>query len=345
MNLKKGITVINRFSDLRISDHIKDEIPIFATQLYADFIFKTKGYCTIWFVYDIGTEAQYIIPFATLKKTIFRKGLFLTATIKIGEPDIKEQDFLENVVEYIKENKICDWISQPSNWAVFNTYPKKAIFCPFGTYKADLQGTLSDEELLLTFQPKCRASTRKAIRNGVEIKEGKSFLTDSFLLIKQTALRNNNGYPTLNDLRNEIELLSGNILIYVSYYNKQPQTTTILYSTAYCMYAIYAGSKPEAVNGANTLLYFKAFLDAKQRNVRYMDFVGARINPPKDSKFYRIQEFKSKFGTTFHSGYLWKMTISPIKFRLYKFILWIITLVNIRRHSRDIIDQEIERLS
>ena len=37
-----------------------------------------------------------------------------------------EQLFLEQLIEYIKNNKICDYIYKPNPKAVFRTYPKNS---------------------------------------------------------------------------------------------------------------------------------------------------------------------------------------------------------------------------
>lgn len=345
MNLHERICIIHRFSDLQISEETIREFPIFATQIYADFLLKTKGYHTLWFVYHNNIESQYIIPFSTLKRAIFIKGTFLTSTLKIGNPDLGEQEFLEIVVDCIKKGKICDWIQQSPNHAIFNQYPKSAIFCPFGTYKLDLQKYSSADELFLVLKNESRHDILKAKRDGIEIKRGASVIADSFNLIRGTLSNANMFYPSFADLKNEIELLNGNIHIYVAYYNGQPQATTIFYSTIFCMYAIYAGSKAQALRGANSFLYWQAITEAKSRNVRYVDFVGARINPPKNSKFYRIQRFKAQFNGELQLGYLWKMTISPYKYRAYRFINRLICFLKRREVKGDIIDQEINRLT
>jgi hypothetical protein len=344
MNLQKRICIIHRFSDLQISEQTIKEFPIFATQIYADFLLRTKGYNTIWFIYHNDVESQYIIPFSTLKKAIFIKGTFLTSTLKIGNPDLSEQDFLEKVVDFIKKGKICDWIQQSPNHAIFNQYPKSAIFCPFGTYKLDLQKYSSADELFLTLKNESRYDILKAKRDGVEIKNGASVIADSFYLIRDTLSKTNLYYPSLAELKKEIELLNGNIHIYVAYYNEQPQATTIFYSTIFCTYAIYAGSKPHAVRGANSYLYWQAISESIIRNVRYFDFVGARINPPKDSKLYRIQRFKSQFNGELQLGYLWKISISPNKYRIYRSINRLICFLKGREVKGDIIDQEIDRM-
>ena len=68
-------------------------------------------------------DIQFIIPFAVRNKYIFKNGMFLTASICLDENvDIEtEKEFLNSIIAIIKQEKLCDWIGQPPNWALFNS--------------------------------------------------------------------------------------------------------------------------------------------------------------------------------------------------------------------------------
>jgi lipid II:glycine glycyltransferase (peptidoglycan interpeptide bridge formation enzyme) len=131
--------------------------------------------------------------------------------------------------------------------------------------------------------------------------------------------------------------------IYVSYLDDVPQTAVIFLGNEYCTYALYAGSIIKAFRGANSYLDWEAILEAKKCNSSYFDFVGARINPEPGSKLERIQNYKSRFGSEFVQGYLWKMVISKRKYFIYKTILKIYFLLKNNKIKKDIIDQEFEK--
>ena len=112
------------------------KFPIFASQAYANYLAESKSIQTMWFVEEVEGIVSFMIPFAILKKSIFKKGYFLTAVNNLnGNPIEKENEFLESVICLIRERKICDWIQQSPNWAIFNRCPKNSISCQFGSYR------------------------------------------------------------------------------------------------------------------------------------------------------------------------------------------------------------------
>jgi len=321
-------------------------VPVFATPGYARLLAETKSMKTLWLSGISGDLPLVMIPF-TVTTGFLKKGRFLSAPIPLSDTmNIRvEKDFLDSLIEYIKVNKLCDWIQQPPNWAIFNTLPRNVVYCPFGTYKIDLSSKLSPDELFSDIDIKDRNDIKKAMREGVEIKQGVGFIDDSLKLIRETAIKANISYPTPAVLKKELEFLDGNISVYVAYYRNEPQATTIFYSTSYCIYNLYAGSKPNPFRGSNSYLYWQAISDAKTNNIKYFDFVGARINPSPDSKHYRIQKFKEHFGGKLYQGYLWKLVISPLKYKLYNSAVRFVFFMRKRPYKEDLIDQEIERLS
>lgn len=316
-----------------------DKIPLFAEQEYADYLISFKGVRTKWFVEMEGDSLIFILPFAVKKKFPFTKGYFLTSVNNIGNNTFeKERAFLEEVVTLIKKKKLCDWIQQPPNWAIFNCYPDGAVFAPFGSYIINLHRK-SIDELFDSIQTKDRSDIRKAVKEGVEVKNGFHLLNDALVLINQTAEKANIGVPSVN----ELNYLKNNLNVFVSYYQNIPQSSAVFYSNNYAWYNMYAGAKDKPFRGSNSLLYWSAIKFAKESKVLFFDFVGARINPEPGSKQEKIQRFKEHFGVELHKGYLWKMPISRVKYSLYFFLIKLIFIIKRKKLKGDIIDQELER--
>lgn len=314
---------------------------------YAQFLRKIKKNSIIWFVGRNEGINLFIIPFTTTKKSFFTKGRFLYSTIYLSDKEeIKiEKDFLNKVVDRIKNEKLCDWIEQPPNWAIFKTIPDNSISCPFGTYKINLSSCKSREDLFKNIKKSDKNCISKSIREGVQIKEGIEYVDDALLLITQTALKANISYPSKKQVFDEMSFLNHNMLIYVAYYNNQPQSALICYLNNYSVYCLYTGTRPDAIRGTNNYVFWKAIEDAYEKGVKYFDFVGARINPSIDSKFYRIQKFKESFGTTLETGHLWKMTFSPLKYAAYKIVIKTILFLRKKPFKKDIIDQELQKIN
>jgi hypothetical protein len=71
--------------------------------------------------------------------------------------------------------------------------------------------------------------------------------------------------------------------------------------------------------------------------VRKFDFVGARINPEKDSKQESINLMKKRFGATLSEGYMWKYSLRPWRASLYSLGVRLL-------RGGDIVDQEAHKL-
>lgn len=323
----------------------RSKVPIFALPEYAQYFTHIKSYNIIWLIGINETKAEFIIPFGINKKYFIRKGIFLTAPICTNESSTakNEKTILNELVNYINKHKLCDWIVQPPNWAIFETYPDKSIYCLFGTYKIDLHSAVNIDELFVRISKDDRKDIKKAIREGVEIKIGLDCLDDAVKVISETANSANIFSPSKEILLKESFYLKQNFFIYVAYYKNQPQASVVFYSTKYCVYGIYGGSISHPFRGANSYLFWQSIQDAKIQGIKYFDFVGARINPLKESKQYRIQQFKEHFGGEFQKGYLWKYIFSPLKYKLYTLAVRIAFLMKNKPYKEDIIDQEIRR--
>jgi len=340
------IIIYKKFKDISNSEEFSLSIPVFASQQYADYLKVQKNYNTIWISGINNNGSSYFIPFATMKKGPFRKGMFLTAVISKGIKEVldKEKEFLDKVVDLVKSNKLCDWIQQGPNWAIFNTYPSGAIYAPFGTYRINMEDK-TEEELYMKLYGKVRSRINKTTREKlIEIKKNEENFDDSIQLIDSTLRSAKIESFTKNKLNTIRKHLKDNVVVYTTYSNNEPQSSLIYFYNQYSMYGMYAGSKRGAVQGATESLIWQAIKEAKKKKIKYFDFVGARINPDENSKLYRIQKNKYHFGSQLKEGYMWKMVLNRPKYFLYTFYVRTLNLLRGKKNKGDIIDQETERL-
>jgi len=323
----------------------KSIIPFFASQQYADYLETVKNYRTIWFCGFLNEELVYIIPFAYRKKYIFSYGMFLTATIniKINLDDDAERDFLYSVIKVIKEKKLCDWIAQPPNWALFRVVPSNSIFCEFGTYKINLAET-NENDIYNNFDRNTRYEIRKAIKNKIIIKKGFENLDDCIKIFNAANKKSNFNYPHKDEIEKLIGFFPENISLYIGYHNNVPQTCNIILFDNSSSYGLYSATNSDRLYGANHLLFWEMIKDVKMGGKKYFDFVGARINPAPGSKQEKIQLFKKHFGGTLVQGFLWKIPISKIKYYFFRITVRTLYFIKFKRYKGDIIDQEIKRL-
>jgi len=337
------LKVYNSFNSIPNNETIEDKIPIFASQKYADFIRETKNYHAIWIeAKEDGTH--YIIPFAVMKKGPFKKGMFLTSVNSLGNVNTikSEKEFLNEIVVYIKTNKLCDWIQQPPNWAIFNTYPDCSIYVPFGTYRINLE-YFSDEQLLKEMHKSCRRAVRKATKRGVIIQRGKKYLIKVYHIISEAQKLMNLETKSYNYYKLLLDIFPNNLSVSIAFQNGNHQTGGISLYNKYSAYALESGMVGRNRDGAGNLLDWDSILYFKSIGVKYYDFVGARINPTPGSKQENIQLYKRHFGSKMKQGFLWKMVFNKQKYNIFIIYRKIMNLLKGRNNKGDIIDQERNR--
>ncbi len=273
----------------------------------------------------------YVIPFLEKKKMIFKYIQIQSETITINETIITEKEFLNLAILKIKQDSKIDFISQPKTNVVFNSYPDDAIYSPFGSYIVDL--SFDEEQLWKNIHTKHKNVIKRAIKNDVNVKFGSEIFDDAYNVIFDTLRRNNMSMIEKNSLLKLLDTNEKNFLIGCSYLENRPQGSVIILYDKYKAFYFWGGTSKDLILGANNLLHWEVIKELKKRDVKYYDFVGARINT-KDSRLLGIQRFKSRFGSKLKTGYLWKYPIKKWKYYIFSF------LYNLKMKKGDIIDQE-----
>ena len=60
----------------------------------------------------------------------------------------------------------------------------------------------------------------------------------------------------------------------------------------------------------------------KRIGVKKYDFMGARLNVEKGSKYESIQKFKQRFGCELKKGVHWEAQFNPLKYYSFKSLKW-----------------------
>jgi len=341
---KMKIQHFNRLNDIPGIERFSGILPVFATQEYADYLKEVRNYSTIWFYCIISPNIQLIIPFAVRNRYILKDGKFLTATISSDEnTDTEtEREFLNSIIAFIGQNKLCDWIGQPPNWSLFRVVPSNSIYCEFGTYRIDLVN--NDEKVLFNkINYHHKRLINKSQNNNIIVKRGSELLDDCVNIFTEAAVRGNHTLPTKNEIKEFFDYLPDNVNIYVSYNDTIPLSSIVHFSNKFCLYLTYIGTISAQSVGGNHFLHWQAIKDAKNNGIQYIDFIGARINPIPGSKQEGIQKFKKYFGGELVKGYLWKMPIRKSKYYFYNFLVRCKYFIEFKKYEGDIIDQEIRR--
>ena len=284
------------------------KLPIFAQEKYL----KCKNENYGWFISE-----NYVLPFVIDKKLIFKRLIFtyeyipLTSNLSIEDRNF----FLNDIVKYLSENKVCDFISMAQSYVVFDTYPDKCDAVDWGSYYIELEK--SDEELMSSFHAKHRNVIKRAIKDGVFIEKTDDY-NAVFDNIKETLERQNSiFYPSLSYLKSLSFNIPDNTGFFVAKKDGLIQGSAIIIFDKNCGYYMYGGSITKPSSGSLNFLHYEVFKYLRDSGVKYYDFVGARINVKEGSKFEGIQKFKSRFGAELKQGYGFRVIFNPIKFKLF----------------------------
>jgi len=295
---------------LRDDTTIKEYLPIMGQKGYISA--KSSNYG--WF-----KNKDYAIAFVVDKRAIFKRLIFMSEVVSLDGKDVSvngEKEFLESIVEFIKEEKLVDLIYKAHSNVIFKSCPDGAICVPWGTFVVELD--CKDDELLKKIKPKTRSIIRKAIKDGVVVKESKD-IELIYNIIKDTMQRQNSiHYPSLEYLESLVNNIPQNVKFFLPYYQNRVQGCAVVVFDKKRAYMPYSGSiaRPEQA-GALRLMHFEAMRSMYKLGVREYDFVGTRLYDFPGSKFSGINRFKKGFNPRIERGYSFKYIIDPIKYKLF----------------------------
>jgi len=283
---------------------------------------------------------KLIFPFEIIESKLLTFGRFLYQPTYIdGRMPSKAQELeiLNSWVAYLKRMKIVHRIAQPSTASLFQSFPTGATYCPFGSYRIDLQ--LSTEILWKNLHPKHRNGIRSAEKKGAYIKVGNSQLDTFHQLYKSTMNRSKMHAESLTYFKQLFDSVGvKNLFCGVVYSaDHKPQGAVLVPFTDFGAHYIWGASAEKVtVTGAINYLHYSMMMDLKKKGVKFYDFVGARLSDVTGTKLDGIQKFKKRFGGVLHEGYLWKADINKMRCKIYDFL----AKITGRAKGTDIIDQE-----
>jgi hypothetical protein len=299
---------------LKNENELDIKLPFFAQEKYL----STKSSEYGWF-----NSKNFVLPFSIYKTFIFKKIVFTSAVIQKVETSIEEEKiFLDNVIEYIIKNKICDFIYKPHPSAVFRTYPENAKPFKWSSYILDIEPNLDNMIQKMTSSSQ-RTDTRKALREGVKI-ELTEDAQEVYTMCNDTLLKQK--IPLSID-KNEFmdqykKLHPHNMLMFKAIYNEKIEGVIVMFKDNENAFAEYSGSISRPKNGLMKLLNLEALKYISENyNIKTYDFIGAIPDIKDGSKESGIQKFKKDFGANLKVGYQFHLVVNPLKYKLFSFLL------------------------
>jgi hypothetical protein len=289
------------------------EIPFYGQEKYLSSRSPNYG----WF-----TSKNFLLPFIIKEISIFKQIVFTTATINKEASTIEEEKkFLESVVNYIKTNKMCDYIYKQQPTAVFKTYPKNSNVIRWGTYQIE---TSNDLDFMIKRLSKTQIRyTKKAIKEGLVVEKSED-VEEIFQVCNQSLTRQNiqlemNKEEFIQQYKN---FHPSNMLMFKISYQDEIQGAIVIFFDKEYAYYEYGGSIPKPKNGSLKLLHLTVMKYlAENLNIKKYDFVGAIPDVIDNIKETGIQKFKREFGAEMIEGYHFSVIINPFKHYLFHILL------------------------
>lgn len=277
---------------------------------------KSKEYG--WFVSD-----KFTLPFTIFKEFIFKRLVFSTEVISNKNSSIKEEkEFLNEVIIFIKKNKICDFIHKPQPSAVFRTYPDNCDSFRWGSYQINIKTNLND--MIKSVYKSQRNYINRAIKDGVFVKKTNNIKKIHKFCNETLKRQNIQLLIDLKELKNQQNLFKEDMLLFEVQYKNEVQGALVIFKDKHTAYAEYAGSIKKPKHGSIKLLHLTAMeYLAKEYNIKTYDFIGAIPDIIPGSKEAGIQRFKKEFGSTLIEGYQFSLIINPFKYFLFDICLYI----------------------
>lgn len=276
---------------------------------------KSKEYG--WFVSD-----KFTLPFTIFKEFVFKRLVFSTEVIPNKNSSIKEEkEFLNEVIIFIKKNKICDFIHKPQPSVIFRTYPDNCNSFKWGTFKIDIEPSF--DNMLKKVKKNQRNYIRRAIKIGVKIKITSNF-NEIYKLSNDTLCRQNIPLQICeNEFKEQFDTLHPeNMLMFKAIYKDEIQGVLVVFFDKYNAYAEYAGSIIKPTQGSLKLLHLTAMeYLSKNYGINSYDFIGAIPDIKEGSKEAGIQKFKREFGSILKEGFQFSLVINPFKYLLFNICL------------------------
>lgn len=252
-----------------------------------------------------------------------KKVVFKIATLT-GMPYLKhnqsnEKKFLNEVILYLKEYKICDRLEPTLHFFMCNKYPNNSYVSKIGALVVDL--TIEEKQLLKNFSSNYRNEIKKVKKEKYEIVKDVDLVKYWELYNRIQQRQNLYTYPK-SYFENLLKIKGLNSYFWVINVNEKAEgfISVIQYNNQ--AYYLFGGATfPTQFAGSNKLLQHELMLELKEAGVEKYYLGGFRLGNIEGSKYKGIQDYKKRFGAEIEQKVVFYTKIAAIKSFLYKVLL------------------------
>jgi hypothetical protein len=288
-------------------------------------------------------DSDFMLMVVLKKKAVFRFADLPVEYVQYSEaesPDARK--FLDACMAYLKEKQKLHWVNQPYSSARFQEAPAECLKIPYGNHLIDV--TQDEGAIWDAFETANRNRIRKAEKSNVEVRFGDLELLDDFYQL-DVHTRERSGLAPLDKsfYEEQFHYFPDQIQVVVAYFKDKPQGASFSYCDGHSCYYMYGASTEKSESGSINLMVWRMLQKTKALNMQMFSFVGARINPDPDSKFYGINRFKTRFAAEVETCYLFKVIFNIPMYKVYDRIKRLNQSIRKYPYVVDIIDQEISK--
>jgi lipid II:glycine glycyltransferase (peptidoglycan interpeptide bridge formation enzyme) len=306
-----------------LDSHNLNKLPYVFSKQYHDHL-KDCGHEYIQITDD---QELITIPILSIKSRFLKIFTLLYPPMKENERLDKktEHEFIDKLLIYIREKRLCDRISRPFLLDRFKTFPKNSTYKPFAQINLSIKDKTQDE-IFSGFKPNYRNEIKKCIAKKAYVKFGEDQFNTFYTIYKNTLTRqgfNFDNYQYVKSLFDELNK-SQSVLCGVVYYNDTAQGCVLIPYSKFSGYYLYGGSvQSPDLNGLMKLLQWEVIKKLKENNITQYSFGGARMENVKSTKYEGIQNFKMRFGCTLNKGFIWRKDINHTKCKIYDVLYFV----------------------
>ena len=300
-------------SQLLVNQSLKkqyhDEIYKNLSPFFLEGFLKSRSSQWGYYIHD-----DIVIPIVFYKKIGIKYAQIVACPQHVDDQSFDIVLYLDGLNEKLKSN--VDFLINPSANAIFKAAPTYCNSHPFGTYWIDLNKDV--KELWRNVHSKHRNVIRNAEKKGCSIEISED-LDQFHELLTETYFRSRKKPPNKEFLSRMMQNLNENSrLLFVRDANMNTLGGIFLVWTMEGCYYYHGASILKPLTGAMNFLHWHCIKEMKYMGVKKYDFMGARINVEKGSKYESIQKFKQRFGCDLNEGVLWKTKYSLFKYYGYQ---------------------------
>lgn len=280
---------------------------------------------------NIGGELKFVCEGDVIMPFIYKRKLFLNIAYCIHGPRkngktlglTDEKEFFNRLRVYFKNEFEVDFMLPPLHVDIFSTDIEGVEeSTPLGIITLDLEGK-SEDELFSGFKSQYRGRIRKAVKDGIIVKEGKDCFDHFYELYKSKLTSERAPIDQYSQVKRLFDSLieQSQSDCFVAYKEGKPEAALLNIHDKENAYYFLAGTAVRAHPGALRMIQWEVIKKYSTLGLKKYHLGGARLGDNVDKKYKELLAFKKGFGSEVNEGKHFVLVVNKLKYKFYKSLL------------------------